>query len=333
MFARPPKPLRHVLVARVDAMGDVILALPLCGLIKQSFPDCRVTFLGRSYTRSIANACEHIDDFINRDDWNTQPETAVIADLKKRNFDTVLHLHPAKEVLKMCARAGIRQRVGGMSKISYLLYCNRIMFYGRKKSRLSEAELNNKMSRAVGIRSLPARSEVSEYYGFTKIPELDAHLQSLLDSKRINLIIHPLSNKNAKEWGLHNYTQVINNLDRDRFKIFITGSAEEKAVLMPWVSEFNHNVIDMSGKLSLDQLISFINASDGLIASSTGPLHVAAACGIHALGLYEDRWAKRGERWGPLGVNADFIQCTNADMNTISAEMVLEKVQQWSKIR
>jgi ADP-heptose:LPS heptosyltransferase len=44
-----------------------------------------------------------------------------------------------------------------------------------------------------------------------------------------------------------------------------------------------------------------------LVAGSTGPLHLAAALGRHALGLYPPIRPMHPGRWGPLGAHAGFM--------------------------
>ncbi|MBA2250113.1 MAG: glycosyltransferase family 9 protein [Chitinophagaceae bacterium] len=321
----------HVLVARVDAMGDVILALPVCGIIKKYYPDCKITFLGRTYTKNIAEASVHVDDFLNFDDWHNMTSEEISSVLNAKKIDTVIHLAPHKIVLKQCWHAGIKTRIGGSNKIRYWLYCNKLVPFSRRKSRLSEAQLNIKLLSPLNIRVIPARNEVWKYYGFTKIAELNQQKKKLLDPEKINLILHPLSNKNAKEWGLHNFSALIKLVDTNEFKIFITGSVSEKEILAEWAAQHRDRVTDLIGLLDTEQLIAFINAADGLIASSTGPLHIAAAAGICTLGLYENSWTKRGERWGPLGKKAGFLECINDDMDTITPGMVYERMSKWSK--
>lgn len=320
---------RCILINRVDAMGDVILALPACGLIKKYYPQCKIIFLGRTYTRSIAMTSIHIDEFMNRDDWNSMTSQGITGLLHEKQIDTVIHLLPAKEVIKACWKAKIKTRIGGMNKADYWLYCNRIVPFSRKKSRLSEAQLNIKLLAALNIKEIPARNEIYNYYGFSRISKCDPLLKELLDPQKFNLILHPLSNKNAKEWGLHNFSALIKLIDHTRIKLFITGSEKEKEVLAPWIAEHSNEVTSLAGLLDTDQLIAFIKAADGLIASSTGPVHIAAATGIHTLGLYENRWTKRGERWGPIGKNAGFLECVQEDMDTITAAMVYEKIKDW----
>lgn len=320
----------HILVAREDAMGDVILALPVCGLIKKYYPSCKVTFLGRTYTKSIALTSIYVDEFLNYDEWHNKSSGEITDYLKAQKIDTVIHLVSVTRVLKECWNAKIKLRVGGTNKLPYWLYCNRLIPFSRKRARLSESQLNIKLLRAINIKERPQRNEVYKYYGFTNIAALDNDKQHLIDPEKFNIILHPLSNKNAKEWGLQNFSALIKLIERKNFKIFITGSEKEKELLSPWLQQHKNEVTDLTGMLNTDQLIAFIAATDGLIASSTGPIHIAAAAGIQTLGLYEDKWTKRGERWGPIGKNADFIQCINKDMNTITPIMVYTKIKEWT---
>jgi len=59
--------------------------------------------------------------------------------------------------------------------------------------------------------------------------------------------------------------------------------------------------------MDLSEFISFINSADGLVAASTGPLHIAAAMGRFALGLYAPMRPIFPKRWQPVGKNAHFL--------------------------
>lgn len=67
------------------------------------------------------------------------------------------------------------------------------------------------------------------------------------------------------------------------------------------------DLIDLTGKLSLDELMQFISKADGLICASTGPVHLAAAFGIYTLGLYAPIKPFHADRWGPVGKKAQFL--------------------------
>lgn len=329
-FSTYKKPV-HVLVGREDAMGDVVLALPVCGMIKKYYPGCRITFLGRTYTKAIALSSIHVDDFMNYDEWAGKTTEEINSLIQSKNIDTVIHLLPAKPIVKQCYLAKIRIRIGSASVLQHWKYCNRLVPLSRKKSRLNEAQLNIKLLKALNINQVPSREDIPLYYGFSRLPVLHEINRQFLDPFKFNLILHPLSNKNAQEWGLHNFSSLVNLISLDQYKLFITGSVAEREILSPWISAHREQVTDLSGRLDTEQLIAFIAAADGLIASSTGPAHIAAAAGIHTLGLYENKWVKRGERWGPLGKKAGFLQCTDDDMNTITPEMVMDRISSWKK--
>ena len=91
------------------------------------------------------------------------------------------------------------------------------------------------------------------------------------------------------------------------------------------------NSIDITGKFGIEKFYHFVQCADGLVACSTGPLHIAAAKGIHALGLYPSARPKHAGRWGPLGPKAEYIEDTASmdDPLNIPVDVVYERVMNW----
>jgi ADP-heptose:LPS heptosyltransferase len=66
-----------------------------------------------------------------------------------------------------------------------------------------------------------------------------------------------------------------------------------------------------------------------LVAASTGPLHIASAVGIHAIGLYPSKRPMHPGRWMPLGGNASYLEDGNSGQKEsleISPEAVLKRI-------
>jgi ADP-heptose:LPS heptosyltransferase len=120
------------------------------------------------------------------------------------------------------------------------------------------------------------------------------------------LVLHPKSRGSAREWGLENFSELIRLLPQDRFKVFISGTAAEGA-LMESLFRDHPFITDLTGRLSLGELVAFLARVDGLVAASTGPLHLAAALGIHALGIYPPIRPMHPGRWSPVGRRAKFF--------------------------
>jgi ADP-heptose:LPS heptosyltransferase len=144
---------------------------------------------------------------------------------------------------------------------------------------------------------------------------------------KFHLIVHPLSNGHAKEWPLDCFIALIQALPREKFHISVTGLAQENERLAPLFIACP-DVDNIVGKLSLEQFIDFIENADGLIANSTGPLHLAAMLGIHALGLFPTGQVISPSRWAPLGKKAEVL-CAENNMRDISVASVHDKIIEW----
>lgn len=322
---------KHILISRTDAIGDVVLTLPMCGLIKANYPSCKISFLGNSYTRDIINASEHVDHFIDFDTWDKFDDGSVIEQLRQLNIDTIIHVFPRKRIANIAFKAGIRLRIGTRNRIFHWLTCNKLMSLSRKNSGLHEAQLNLQLLKALDIKSDYLTTEIPQFYGFGRVSLLSAEKHSLLSLTRFNLLIHPKSRGSAMEWSLDNYSRLIELLNPDKYKIFITGSEKEQVFLSQWIKRQGDKVTDITGKFGLEEFISFIKSADGLVASSTGPLHIAAATGIYSLGLYTNGKSVNADRWSPVGEKAEYIEAENADISSIDPQIVFSRISKWHK--
>jgi len=327
---------KRIIISRTDSIGDVILTLPLAGIIKEYFPNYQVLFMGKTYTKDIILLSKHIDEFINWSDIEIMTTKEQINKIKSYSADYIIHVYPNKKIAQIAKQAGIPNRIGTSHRSFHWFQCNKLISFSRKKSDLHEAQLNTKLLQALGIDKEFSLVQLPGYYGLEKVRKLDNVFSQLIDPLRFNLILHTKSKGSAREWGLDNFKKLIDILPKEKYKIFLSGT-EEDGLLFRDRLLGNVNVVDISGKMSLAQFISFINAADGLIAASTGPLHIAAALGKRALGIYPPIRPMHPGRWMPLGANADFVvqnkecsDCRNDSschcMLELSAELIASKI-------
>jgi ADP-heptose:LPS heptosyltransferase len=136
------------------------------------------------------------------------------------------------------------------------------------------------------------------------------------------------------EWGMANFAALLGLLPPENFEIFFTGTKSDGEQIRHELKKIPF-AQDLTGKLTLDELMSFIAHADGLIAASTGPLHIAAALGTYALGLYSSRRPMHPGRWAPLGINTDFIEdglmTPYHGPLKIQPQHVADKIKTWRK--
>lgn len=296
----------HIIVSRPDSIGDVMLTLPMCGWIRKYFPGVRITFLGRSYTEAVIRCCKHIDDFLSWDDLEKKSVGEQIAILQALKADTIIHVFPKKEIIWLAKKAGIRYRIATGGRWHTLTKCNKPVFFSRRKSILHESQLNLKLLIPLGITEIASPRELNTYSGFTpNIHSVYTSLHVLSSQKKI--ILHPLSKGSAVNWSLKRYEELAKLLHDHGFLPVITGTEAEGEQIRDRSSLLSGNALDLTGKLNLDQLIGLINESDGLVAASTGPLHIASQLNKLCVGLYTPMRPMHAGRWAPIGKNAFVI--------------------------
>jgi len=288
----------RIILSRTDSIGDVVLTLPMAGVLKQSIPGCTVIFLGRNYTRPVIEACEHIDEFV---EWPIRGEG------KLPPADIIIHVFPVKEICRAAKRARIPQRIATAGRFFTWTTCNRLIHIPRKNSDLHEAQLNLKMLKALGIDREFTIEEIAGLYGLENAPGIPGPGQPASTEGRKSVILHPGSKGSAREWGLDNFSRLIDLLPAEKYEILVTGTAEEGNLMRSFLDKHRERITDMTGKLSLSELMGLIARCDGLVAASTGPLHLAAAFGRRAVGIYAPMRPIFPARWKPLGPRSTYL--------------------------
>jgi heptosyltransferase III len=298
--------LKRIIISRTDSIGDVILTLPMAGVLKKYFPGCHITFLGRTYTRPVIELCEHVDQFLDWEEIDGNRQSAVsirhpvssiqhpassieypaarIQHLKDIGADVIIHVFPVKEICRAAKKAGIPLRIGTSHRWFTWLWCNKLLHFSRKNSDLHEAQLNLRMLESLGIKQFFSLDEIPGFYGLSKTRQYPAagsqhpassiqHPASSIqhpDDKRFKLILHPKSKGSGREWDLDNFSRLIKLLPEEKFRIFITGTKEESLLMYDFLRQHQNRIIDTTGKLTLRELIVLINDCDGMVAAGTG---------------------------------------------------------------
>lgn len=295
-----------IIISRTDSIGDVVLTLPMAGVLKQHMPDCKIIFLGRNYTRDVIALSQHVDEFVSYDELLKHSQEKQIENIKHLNASHIIHVFPVKEIAFLAKKAGIKNRIGTTNRFYHWLTCNIKIKLSRKNSELHESQLNCKLLQPFGIKTDLTIQELISRYGFTKTSGLLPEHQQLIDNHKTKVILHPKSKGSAREWGLDNFSSLISGLDKTKHTIYISGTQQEGELVKDLLAK-HPDVVNLTGKLTLEQFIAFINQCDVLVAASTGPLHIAAALGKKAIGLFAPMRPIHPERWKPIGVNAHYL--------------------------
>ncbi len=279
--------LSSIAISRTDAIGDVILTLPICGYLKSLNPDIKIDFIARNYTKAILNRSENID--------------TVILDTEAENYfsnnkpDAIIMVFPDKRISKSAKIHKVKTRIGTSHRWWHWLHLNQRVDFTRKNSNLHEAQLNFELLKALNIDFIPELEEIPHYLGIKEKPKVN--------SSKKRILFHPKSRGSARDWPLDYYKKLALRLSENNYEIFVTGTEKEEEIINKEDPHFfkDSPMKNFMGKFSLEELFDFIGESDAMVACSTGPLHIAAIQNVFALGLYPPIKPMHPGRWAPIG--------------------------------
>ena len=206
---------KNILIVRTDRIGDLVLTLPLAGLIKEHYPDCKVSFLVRDYTKSIVNNHSFIDEVIILK--NVDGKTGFFDNLhiiKAKKFDACIVVYPTFVIALVIFFSGIRNRIGtGYRWYSFLF--NQKVYEHRKNAEKHELEFNVNLLEKLKIKNNVDETNVN--YDL-KVDEsgLKIVFQILADEKidlqKPIIIVHPGSGGSSMDLPINRFAELVKNL-------------------------------------------------------------------------------------------------------------------------
>ncbi len=304
-----PPSFHHVLVVRLDHLGDVLSSLEVPKVIKENFPNCKITFLTSSWAAPLLLNNPFVDDVMVFDaPWFAKSRYAkdrqalglrkLIPELRKRNIDMALGLRGDLRENMIFWLAGIRHRVGyGITGGGFLLTQEAPYQKGTHES--------THLFRLLSMLGIKPRTLVPQiYFSEKEIAEFEKRIFALgLPSDRRWVGFQVGAGAEAKEWPQENVSVFLEDFGK-RFKdhqMVLVGSDEKKASQI-LSAHPRLSFINLVNQTSLRELCLLIKKFKYFVGHDSGPTHLAAALGVRTVFLYSG--TNLFEQWRPLAEEA-----------------------------
>lgn len=329
----------QLIISRTDAIGDVCLTLPAMGWLKSVHPDWQITMLVKAYAAPVAQACHWIDTVAVWPEHMGEHELSEW--LRHMQADHIIHVFPSRQIAKAAKQAGIPIRSGVWGRLYHWFNCNHKVWLSRARSQHHEAYLNLLMlSKVLNIACPDAallRQQVVNWSGI----RLPANPDTAATK---DIVLHPYSRGSGREWPIAHFAELARLMVNDGWHPMIGGTAQDAEIFATQQHLFPAGSTNVMGEDTLKQYMQRIASSAGLVASSTGPLHMASLLGQACVGLFPPKQGVNQVRWGgmsPAGANLQLSQdcektCSNHDcdcMRSLSPAQVWQALQQQIAVR
>jgi heptosyltransferase-3 len=294
-----------VLVTRTDRLGDLVLSLPVLSCLKKARPDWSIQALVALSSVPVVENDPSLDRIWTWDGGREQDRSELMSALREEGFSASVMLHYDHELAGLLKKAGIRRRHGPLSKLGSWFRLNRGTIQNRSRCRSHETEYNLQLARRLLGRG--HRADCQEMDPVLTISagqrqqglELRRELAPAADTV---VFVHPGSGGSALDWEPERFAGVANSLAAlEGFAVFITGAGGDAAMVEGVRALLDPRVQVMLDRFGLRDFLGFLAAGDLMIAPSTGPLHLAAALDVAAVGIYPPVPTMSPSRWGPRG--------------------------------
>ncbi|MBT4879550.1 MAG: glycosyltransferase family 9 protein [Alphaproteobacteria bacterium] len=314
------KTTERILVIKLSAFGDFILAMGPFAAIREHHPKAHITLLTTKSFRGIAEKSGLFDDI-----WlDTKPRIWQLSKLcKLRNrlyrgkFDRVYDLQTS-------------------DRSSLYFQLLRLGFLGKKVPEWSGIARGCSHPHANPSRdhmhTVDRQQEQLAMAGIKKTPLADLSFlkQSLkgFDLKKSYVLLVPggAAHRPEKRWPAESYGQLCDWLIKKGYQPVVVGTPTEQKVTQAIVNQDNR-ILDLTGKTSLEDLVSLGAGSSGTIGNDSGPTHVFALSGSPTVTLFSR--ASDPKLCAPHGPKTTYIR--EDFLKNLSTEKVSKTFQELIK--
>lgn len=299
----------NVLVVRTDRLGDVLLTLPICGVLRREMPELRIGMLVRCYVAPLLKGNPLIDVVIEYDEEGDGlvPMHTLVDRVAAQKFDAAVVARPTPRIAWLLARARIPVRVGTGFRLYSPLFTHRVMDH-RSTAERHELEYNARLLAPLGVKA-PDRIP-QPVYGVAPSTAAQSFVSCVLRSLGIGpdrdvVVLHPATGGSSRDWPPERFRDLSLMLScRPNTTVAVSGTPADERVIRKMLVGAGNSAILLAGMFDLDQLAALIKRASLFVANSTGPLHLAAALGTPVIGLYPPVKVMSARRWGPYSSNA-----------------------------
>jgi ADP-heptose:LPS heptosyltransferase len=310
-----------VLVARLDSLGDVLLAGPAVRAVAAS---AKVTMLVREGLDEAAEMLPGVDDVMEFDaPWvlfdppPVRPHAIadLVAEVEARCFDAALVLtsfHQSALPLALLLRMAKVPWIGAISED----YPGSLLdLRHRAPDGLPESERGLSLATAAGFG---ADEQGARLAVRRPLPNVTDRVGA-----EPYVVFHPGAAVPARRPTAGHSRAMVAALLTAGHRVVVTGSADEATLtgLIASTSSAGMSAVDVGGRLSLPELAAVLAGAEVVVVPNTGPAHLAAAVGTPVVSLFAP--VVPAQQWAPYGVPRVLLgdqqaACRNTRMRSCS---------------
>lgn len=284
-----------ILVIQSMGLGDMLFALPVLSVLKNKYPEKRITFLTHERHRDLLNLIPGVDDVITYRTKSFWESCGLLYRIRQSRYEMCFVLNPILKGSLIAFLSGAAQRIGYVQdyeKKQTMLGLEKFLLthpYQPRQEEIHEAERYLDLLRFYG---LPVRQEDVRprlrLFGVQQESGTRLLERMLPDHHGPLIIINLGAAWEMRLWPEDRLAETADWLvETYDARIVFAGGETERAPSRRIQDRMRHEIsLDVAGASNLVELASILQNCDLFMTSDTGTLHIAAALDVPILALY-----------------------------------------------
>ncbi len=290
---------QKILVIKLRAIGDVILATPVLENLRQAFPPAQIDFLTEKPCAPIVIGHPAIHEVLVLDRKQPGASRALIRQVRQRRYDAVFDLFGNPRSALLTWLSGAPTRVGFLFRGRQHAYNIKVEPRG---DRVHEVEFNLDALRALQIPIVTTKLHVAVDAASENFAAQFWREQDL--ENRLVIGLNVSGGWYTKRWPLEAFAQLGDRLRRElsAVALLLWGPGELDDVKT--ITQMMREPSLVAPSTNLKQLAALLSRLTLLVSNDSGPLHLAAAMGTPVVGIYGPT---RPDLQGPWGDGHEIV--------------------------
>jgi ADP-heptose:LPS heptosyltransferase len=320
-----PPPIRNLVIARYDRLGDVVLSSSCLGPVRTHFPGAKIRLLVADPWQGLFKGHPAIDGLvaIAQCGW-IRRAFALAREFRNTGTDALALLQPDRGIAVGGWLGGVKLRAGFVRARCAPQLLTHPVPYRKSEGTEHEARYNFDVFERLGVPA-PGRLEASLSLDPAAAARLEAKWAATLRSMGQCAVFHVAAYGVKPRAPLAAYGALAGWLNRSHGLKPVLVGTERDPPLHELASTFGvspADIIDLRGATDAAETGWLLRSAAFFAGRDSGPAHLAAAVGCPTLVLFMDPRPILGPvRWRPLGAKVEVI---SASPESYQAEKVIE---------
>jgi len=278
--------VKRILVIKLGAIGDVILAVPSLRALRNSFPNALISVLAGPDTRSILKKCPYIDEIIlyDRKGKGFKGFLKSASIIRRKAFDMSIDLQNNRKTHLAAWLGALPRRFGYNNNKFGFLINNRLKYL---KIAVGPVEEQFRVLRKAGINTVGASKRLEVWPGKEDFLYIDNLLKNEWVRENQSLVGFNIgSSWKTKRWPLKSFARLSDMLAAKDVRVILTGSKEESGLAKEFMDMIDTRIINVVGKTTITQLSALLKRCNVFVTGDSAPLHIASSMGTDFIALF-----------------------------------------------